>query len=122
MKQIVKKFPGVIANDNINLTVNAGEIHALLGENGAGKTTLMNILSGKYKPDSGEILIEGKKVSLSPRDAIKYGIGMVHQHFRLVSSLTIAENLALGLSGAGFSSPMPYFFTAINCIGAYALK
>jgi ABC-type uncharacterized transport system ATPase subunit len=105
MKQIVKKFPGIIANDHINLTVFAGEVHALLGENGAGKTTLMNILSGKYKPDSGEILINGQKISMNPKNAIKHGIGMVHQHFRLVSSLTIAENLTLGFSEADFFFP-----------------
>ena len=74
MKQIVKQFPGIIANDHVNLTVFAGEVHALLGENGAGKTTLMNILSGKYKPDSGTILINGQKISMTPKNAIKHGI------------------------------------------------
>ena len=99
MREITKSFFGVLANDHVNLMVNRGEIHALLGENGAGKTTLMNILTGLYKPDSGEIVIKGKKVTFaSPRDAIKCGIGMVHQNFRLVDSLTVSENVILGLN------------------------
>jgi len=100
MRGIRKVFPGVVANDNVNLTVRAGEIHALLGENGAGKSTLMSILTGLYRPDAGEIYIEGRKVNFrSPRDAIEAGIGMVHQHFRLVSPFTVTENVALGLKG-----------------------
>ncbi|MGE5423470.1 MAG: ABC transporter ATP-binding protein, partial [Ignavibacteriales bacterium] len=97
MRNITKCFPGVVANQNINLTVMPGEIHALLGENGAGKTTLMNILSGMYRPDSGEILLHGRKVFLkSPFYALKKGVGMIYQHFKLVSSFTVAENVVLG--------------------------
>jgi simple sugar transport system ATP-binding protein len=97
LRGITKQFPGVLANDNINLTLEKGEIHALLGENGAGKTTLMNILYGLYKPTSGEIFIAGQKVEISgPTDAIRQGIGMVHQHFMLVPVLTVTENVMLG--------------------------
>ncbi|NLM44214.1 MAG: ABC transporter ATP-binding protein [Clostridiales bacterium] len=97
MKGISKSFPGVKANDNINLTVNEGEIHVLLGENGAGKSTLMNILYGLYTPDEGEIFVKGKKVVISnPNVAISLGIGMVHQHFMLVPPFTVAENIILG--------------------------
>lgn len=100
MKKISKKFPGVIALDNVNFDLAKGEIHALLGENGAGKTTLMRILFGMLKPDSGEIYIYGKKARIgSPRDALqRYKIGMVHQHFMLVDSLTVLENIALSYS------------------------
>jgi simple sugar transport system ATP-binding protein len=98
MKGITKRFPGVLANDSIDLTLNRGEIHALLGENGAGKTTLMNILYGLYKADAGEIFIKGKQVSIrTPKDAIALKIAMVHQHFELVLTLTVAENVGLGL-------------------------
>jgi len=94
---ISKHFPGVIANNNVNLTLRHGEILALLGENGAGKSTLMNILYGLYHPTDGEIWIKGQKVHFhSPRDAIEYGIGMVHQHFQLVPVMTVAENVILG--------------------------
>ncbi|MGI6553572.1 MAG: ABC transporter ATP-binding protein [Bacillota bacterium] len=97
MRKITKHFPGVVANDGINFSANACEIHALLGENGAGKSTLMNILTGLHRPDEGEIIIKGKKVAFrSPKDAIKAGIGMVHQHFRLVEPFTVAENVILG--------------------------
>lgn len=100
MRGITKVFPGVVANDGVNLTVRAGEIHALLGENGAGKSTLMSILTGLYRPDGGEIYIDGQRVNFrSPRDAIAAGIGMVHQHFRLVAPFTVTENVALGLKG-----------------------
>ena len=99
MRGIIKRFPGVLANDHIDFDVKAGEIHALLGENGAGKTTLMNILYGLYKLDEGEIYIRGKKVAItSPRDAIDLGIGMVHQLFKQVSRHTVAENIALASS------------------------
>ncbi len=99
MRGITKRFPGVIANDNVSFDVLPGEVHTLLGENGAGKSTLMKILYGLYQPDEGDVLINGEKVSLqSPSDAIDHRIGMIHQHFMLVSSLTVAENVALGLS------------------------
>ena len=98
MRNITKRFPGVLANDHINFDVRAGEIHALLGENGAGKSTLMKILYGLYQPDLGEIFINGEKASIhSPTDAIHLGIGMIHQHFMLVETVTVAENVALGL-------------------------
>lgn len=98
MRSIVKKFPGVLANDRVDFDVKAGEVHALLGENGAGKSTLMRILYGLYKPDEGEILLNGALAEInSPADAIRKGIGMIHQHFMLVPSLTVAENVALGL-------------------------
>lgn len=97
MRGIVKTFPGVVANDNVDIDVSAGEVLALLGENGAGKTTLMKVLYGLYRPDSGEILINDEPVSISsPSDAIDLGIGMVHQHFMLVPSLTVTENVVLG--------------------------
>lgn len=97
MRNIVKQFPKVLANDNVSINLRRGEILALLGENGAGKSTLMNILYGLYKPTSGEILLEGKKVELkSPKDAIKLGLGMVHQHFMLVENFTATENIILG--------------------------
>ncbi len=103
MRNIVKRFPGVLANNNANLTIHAGEIHALLGENGAGKSTLMQILYGFHSMDSGEILIDGKRVRLgSPKDAIALGIGMVHQEFMLVRRFSVVENTILGLrDGSG---------------------
>ena len=97
LRGITKTFPGVIANDHIDLTLKQGEILALLGENGAGKTTLMNILYGLYRPDEGEIVVHGQETAiLSPTDAIRQGIGMVHQHFMLVPPLTVTENVILG--------------------------
>ncbi len=99
---ITKSFPGVVANDGIDLEIKAGEIHAVLGENGAGKTTLMNILFGLLQPDEGEIYIEGQRVAFrSPLDAIDLGIGMVHQHRKLVSAHTVIENILLGHPRAG---------------------
>jgi simple sugar transport system ATP-binding protein len=104
MQDIVLRFPGVLANDHVNFTLYPGEIHALLGENGAGKSTLMNVLTGLYKPESGEIRIHGKKVSFnSPRDAIANGIGMVHQHFMLVENQTVTENILIGLDAPHFT-------------------
>jgi general nucleoside transport system ATP-binding protein len=98
LRGITKTFPGVLANDNVNLTLEQGEIHALLGENGAGKTTLMNILYGLYKPDKGEILVKGEKADIhDPNDAIARGIGMVHQHFMLIPVMTVTENVMLGV-------------------------
>ena len=97
LQGITKRFPGVLANDQIDLTLNKGEIHALLGENGAGKSTLMNILYGLYDPDEGEIFVNGKEINVkSPRDAIASGIGMVHQHFMLVPVFTVTDNVMLG--------------------------
>ncbi|NME95870.1 ABC transporter ATP-binding protein [Clostridium cochlearium] len=97
MKGITKIFPGTIANENVDFELKKGEIHVLLGENGAGKTTLMNILYGLYQPEGGEIYIKGQKVELkNPKEAIKLGVGMVHQHFMLVHNFTVAENMILG--------------------------
>ena len=97
MRGIVKRFPGVLANDRVDFEAAAGEVHALLGENGAGKSTLSNILTGLYRPDAGEILIDGEPVQFhSPRDALEARIFMVHQHFRLVETFTVAENVVLG--------------------------
>src|SRR3954451_10072844 len=97
MRGITKRFPGVVANDDVSLDVRRGEVHALLGENGAGKSTLMNILYGLYHPDAGEIRLNGKPVSFrSASDAIDAGIGMVHQHFMLIPVMTVAENVVLG--------------------------
>lgn len=103
MKGISKRFPGVLANDNVDFSVAPGEIHALLGENGSGKSTLMSILAGVYRPDQGQILVRGRETFLrNPRDAIRAGIGMVHQHFRLVDNFTVVENIVLGDSRTPF--------------------
>lgn len=97
LRGITKRFGDLVANDDISLTIEAGQIHALLGENGAGKSTLMNMLYGLLRPDSGEILVDGSPVAFaSPADAIKVGIGMVHQHFMLVPVFTVAQNVELG--------------------------
>lgn len=98
LKQITKRYPGIVANDSISLTLRKGEIHALLGENGAGKSTLMNILFGLYQPDEGSIKVNGETVTIdNPNKAIKLGIGMVHQHFKLVQPFTVTENIILGM-------------------------
>ncbi|HSF85399.1 MAG TPA: ABC transporter ATP-binding protein [Acidimicrobiia bacterium] len=98
MKGITKRFPGVLANDNVDFDVYAGEVHTLLGENGAGKSTLMKVLYGLYEPDEGEILLNGEPLHITdPTTAIEHNIGMIHQHFMLVETLTVAENVALGL-------------------------
>jgi len=103
MQDIVIRFPGVLANDHVNFTLRQGEIHALLGENGAGKSTLMNVLSGLYKQNSGTIDVNGRPVNFnSPKDAIAAGIGMVHQHFMLVPTQTVTENILLGLDTPRF--------------------
>ena len=96
LRGITKRFPGVLANDQVDFDLQPGEVHALLGENGAGKSTLMNIVYGLYRPDEGEIEVHGKPVSIhSPKDAIEHGIGMVHQHFMLIPVMTVAENMVL---------------------------
>src|SRR5262245_62957152 len=97
MRGITKRFPGVLANDDVTFAAAVGEVHALLGENGAGKTTLSNILTGLYRPDECEVELYGEPVRFhSPRAAIDAGVCMVHQHFRLVSPFTVAENVVLG--------------------------
>ncbi len=102
MRGITKSFGSVVANDKVWLDIRRGEILALLGENGSGKTTLMNMLSGIYSPDEGQIYVDGREVAIrSPKDAYRLGIGMIHQHFKLVDVLSAAENIVLGLSGKG---------------------
>lgn len=102
LRGITKRFPGVVANDNVNLSLNTGEVLSLIGENGAGKSTLMSVLYGMYKPDEGQIVIDGTElVFTSPADAIAAGIGMVHQHFMLVPVFTVAENVVLGVEPTG---------------------
>lgn len=97
MRNITMRFPGVVANSNVNFSVRQGEIHALVGENGAGKSTLMNVLYGLLQPTQGEIFINGKKHQFETAlNAIEAGIGMVHQHFMLIPRLTVAENIVLG--------------------------
>ena len=98
MQGITKRFGKVVANNNVHLEVRKGEILSLLGENGSGKTTLMNMLSGIYFPDAGQIFVNGQEVTIrSPKDAFDLGIGMIHQHFKLVDVLTATENIVLGL-------------------------
>ncbi|HEU4865457.1 MAG TPA: ATP-binding cassette domain-containing protein, partial [Actinomycetota bacterium] len=97
LRGITKAFPGVVANDGIDLELRAGEVHALLGENGAGKTTLISVVSGMYRPDAGEIRFEGRSAEVdSPRAAIELGVGTVYQHLTLVPTLSVLENLLLG--------------------------
>ncbi|PSP40216.1 hypothetical protein BRC63_06190, partial [Halobacteriales archaeon QH_10_70_21] len=97
LRDITKRFPGVVANDEVSLTVESGSVHALLGENGAGKTTLMNVLYGLYEPTEGTVVVDGRPREFdSPRDAIDAGVGMIHQHFMLVDTMTVAENITLG--------------------------
>src|SRR6516225_6613433 len=97
LRNITKRFGNVLANDRVSITVRSGTIHAIVGENGAGKSTAMKLAYGFYRPDSGEILVDGKLQSIrTPQDAIALGIGMVHQHFMLVEPMTVAENIVLG--------------------------
>lgn len=118
MRGIVKRFPGVLANDHVDFSCRVGEIHALLGENGAGKSTLMNVLAGLYQPEDGEILINGQRVSLhSPQDAITHGIGMVHQHFMLVPSHSVAENMVLGLNEPRFFLNLKHVEEQVRALG-----
>lgn len=125
LRNIVKRFPGVIANDHINFEVKAGEVHALLGENGAGKTTLMRILFGLYQPDEGQIMINERPETIhSPADSIRLGLGMIHQHFMLVPSLSVAENVALGMpSSRGLLLDLDLVSDKINQLSeSYGLK
>src|SRR3990172_4415553 len=110
MRKIVKRFPGVLANDSVDFDLRRGEVHALLGENGAGKSTLMNVLAGLYRQESGTILVNGQPVNfLSPNDAIRAGIGMVHQHFMLVPTQTVTENILIGLDRPRFFINLPEY-------------
>jgi simple sugar transport system ATP-binding protein len=124
MRAITKSFPGVLANDHVDFVLRRGEIHALLGENGAGKSTLMNVLAGLYRPDGGQILVNGRPASLSsPGDAIKAGIGMVHQHFMLVPTQTVTENILLGLDEPRYILNLPGYDRIIAGLGEqYGLK
>jgi simple sugar transport system ATP-binding protein len=118
MRGIVKRFPGVLANDHVDFSLRGGEIHALLGENGAGKSTLMNILAGLYRPETGTILVKGQPVSLSsPHDAIAVGIGMVHQHFMLVPTQSVTENILLGLPEPRFRMQLTGFDRKVSELG-----
>ena len=103
MVNITKKFPGIIANDHVTLQVKQGEIHALLGENGAGKSTLMSVLFGMYQPEEGTIKKDGQVVKINnPNDANDLGIGMVHQHFKLVECFSVLDNIILGVEDSKF--------------------
>ncbi len=120
MTGIVKRFPGLVANDHVDFDLRPGEVHALLGENGAGKSTLMNILAGIYRPDEGEIRVRGALFEPdSPRDAIAAGIGMIHQHFTLVPSLTVTENVLLGLDEPRFRLDLREYGSRIAALGEH---
>lgn len=102
LSHITKRFGNVTANDDINLSIEKGEVHCILGENGCGKTTLMNVISGLYRPETGEVFVNGEKAQIdSPRDAMKYKIGMVHQHFMLFNQNTVLENIIVGEERCG---------------------
>jgi simple sugar transport system ATP-binding protein len=124
MRGIVKRFPGVLANDHIDFSCRVGEVHALLGENGAGKSTLMNVLAGLYRPEAGEIFVDGQRVVFhSPQDAILHGIGMVHQHFMLVPSHSVAENMVLGLKRPRFLLNLARVEEQVTALGEqYGMK
>jgi len=118
MRGIIKRFPGVLANDHVDFDLRQGEIHTLLGENGAGKSTLMNVLAGLYRQESGTIYVKGREVDFSsPRDAINAGIGMVHQHFMLVPSQTVTENILLGLDKPRFRMNLAEYDQIIADLG-----
>lgn len=118
MRGIVKRFPGVLANDHTDFDLRKGEIHALLGENGAGKSTLMNILAGLYQADAGIIYLNNNQVSFrSPKDAIRAGIGMIHQHFMLVPSQTVTENILLGMDEPSFRMNLNQYDQTIANLG-----
>ena len=123
LRGITKRFGALVANDSIDLIVEPGEIHALLGENGAGKSTLMNVLYGLYQPDEGEILVDGEPVTFNgPGDAIAAGIGMVHQHFMLIPVFTVAENVVLGHEQHGGSASSTAGGTPRGARGLRALR
>ncbi len=124
MTGITKRFPGVLANDHVDLELHEGEVLALLGENGAGKSTLMNVLCGLYRPDEGAIAVRGDRVDIqSPRDAYDLGIGMVHQNFMLVETMTVAENVVLGLEGLSFQPELRRVKRRLEELGEqYGLK
>ena len=123
LKKITKTFGSVIANEDVDLKVNSGEIHALLGENGAGKSTLMNMLSGIYNPDGGSIYIRGKQVQFkSPKESIQCGIGMVHQHFKLVERFTAKENIIAGDKGKFFTKNKEVDKNILDLCEKYNLK
>lgn len=118
MRGIVKRFPGVLANDQVDFACRVGEVHALLGENGAGKSTLMNVLAGLYRPEAGEILVGGQPVTFhSPQDAIAHGLGMIHQHFMLVPPHTVAENMVLGLNRPRFRLDLARVEEQVKALG-----
>ena len=118
MREITKRFPGVIANEDVDFELRRGEIHALLGENGAGKSTLMSVLAGLYRPEAGTIFVRGNPVGFnSPRDAIDLGIGMIHQHFTLIQSQTVTENILLGLDEPQFLMRLSHYDKQMAKIG-----
>ena len=118
MKGITKRFPGVIANEDVDFELRPGEIHALLGENGAGKSTLMSVLAGLYRAEAGTVFVRGNPVSFnSPRDAIDLGIGMIHQHFTLIQSQTVTENILLGLDEPRFLMRLSHYDKQMAHIG-----
>ena len=118
MKGITKRFPGVIANEDVDFELRPGEIHALLGENGAGKSTLMSVLAGLYRPEAGTVFVRGNPASFnSPRDAIDLGIGMIHQHFTLIQSQTVTENILLGLDEPRFLMRLSHYDKQMEHIG-----